>query len=147
MIAIRKPPHPWVTMKRCIDIIGSAGCIVFFAPLLLFGWLGLKLRHVRPVFIRGDRDPEIPAGFRQFNSSGNDPFSGLLRKSCIDRLPVVFDVLAGSVRPGDAFRNLNRISEIRQRPPTRRELFVRGMVLVVGACIIVVLWYFAPGSA
>jgi hypothetical protein len=134
-------------MKRCIDIIGSAGCIVFFAPLLLFGWLGLMLRHVHPVFIRGDGDPEVPAGFRRFNSSGNGYFPRFLRWSAIDLLPVFFDVLTGAARLGDAFRLLNRTSEIRQRPPTRRELLLRGLLLVVAACIILVLVFFAPESA
>lgn len=128
-------------MKRCIDIIASSGWIIICAPLFLFGWLGLKLRRVRPVFIRGAGNPDYPAGFRLFNTSGNDRFSRLLREYGIDLLPVAFDVLAGSIRLGDAAQFVSRVSQSRHRPPTRRDLLVRGRVLFFAVCIVVVLTF------
>jgi hypothetical protein len=128
-------------LKRCIDIIASSGWILICTPLFLFAWLGLKLRRVRPVFIRDAGSQDYPAGFRLFNTSGNDRFSGLVRDSGIDLLPIALDVLAGSACLQDAARFVSRVSILRHRPPTRRALLVRGLLLFIATCIFVVLTF------
>lgn len=133
-------------MKRCIDLIAAVLLMVVTAPLLLLGWLGLKLRRAQPVFIRSDGTADFPAGVLMFNSSGNGHFPAFLRTSSIDHLPVLFDVLAGEAGLGDVFRHLSRISKIRHQPPTRRELILRLVGLFIAACIFGVLAYYALRS-
>ena len=133
-------------MKRAIDIIASAFLIVVVAPLLLLGWLGVKLRRAQPVFTRGDGNPDSPAGLLLFNSSGNDSFSELLRTYSIDHLPVLFDVLAGKAGLWDAVRFVSRISDTRRRTTAPGDLIFRILVIIFSAMAILGLALCAPPS-
>jgi hypothetical protein len=129
-------------MARSLDILAAAGLIVLCAPLLVLAWLGLKLQGVRPSCVRGDGNPDSPAGFRRFNVRGDDLFSRFMRRNGIDQLPFVFDLLAGTTRLADVIRDLKRTFAVHQRPFTKREQLARGLILLIATAIIVVLSYF-----
>jgi hypothetical protein len=132
-------------MSRFIDILAAVGLIVLCAPLLVLGWLGLKLQGVHPLCVRGTGDPDSSAGFSRFNASGDDPFSRFLRNYSIDLLPAVFDVLAGTTRLRDAVRDPNWIFRARRRPFTKREQLA--LVLIIFIFIALAIIFALPFHA
>ncbi|MBF8983785.1 sugar transferase [Lutibacter sp. B2] len=102
-------------VKRLFDIILSIFAIVVLAPIILFATLGIKLSSKGPVFYKAKRTgkngiPFTMYKFRSMNIStesksaitgANDSrifsFGNFLRKSKIDELPQLFNVLKGEM--------------------------------------------------
>jgi len=103
-------------MKRAFDLVISALGLVMLSPMLLIAALAIKLTSPGPVFFRQER---VGRGFRRFNilkfrtmvpdapklggqlTAGGDPritpIGRLLRKTKLDELPQLFNVLKGDM--------------------------------------------------
>jgi lipopolysaccharide/colanic/teichoic acid biosynthesis glycosyltransferase len=103
-------------LKRTFDVVGSAAALVLFAPLLLGAALAVKLGSSGPVLFRQER---VGRNFRRFRilkfrtmvqdaerlgrqiTAGDDPritrVGRLLRRTKLDELPQLFNVLAGQM--------------------------------------------------
>jgi len=102
--------------KRLLDIAGASLAVVALSPVLLLAALGVKLSSPGPVIFKQRRygvdGSEIPVyKFRSMrvtedgntvrqatkNDSRITPFGSFLRKSSIDELPQLFNVLNGTM--------------------------------------------------
>ena len=103
-------------MKRSIDVVGALGGLVLLAPVLLVAGVLVRLTSAGPVLFRQER---IGLGFRPFTiykfrtmvadaaqrgaaiTCGADPritpLGHVLRKTKIDELPQLFNVLRGDM--------------------------------------------------
>lgn len=117
-------------LKRLLDILGSSVAIVLFSPILLIAALAVKITSPGPVFFVQKRIGLKGAHFsmRKFRSMvdgaerqgtglytfGDDPrvtyVGNFLRKTSLDELPQLFNVLGGSM------------SLVGPRPPVTYEL-------------------------
>lgn len=103
--------------KRFVDIIGSLVCIVLFSPVMLFAAVMIKLTSPGPLIFKQERvglhnRPFIMYKFRSMQvqsearekkgwTTRNDPrvtgFGKFMRRTSIDELPQLFNVLKGEM--------------------------------------------------
>ena len=101
--------------KRCLDIVGSLILIVLTSPIMLVAAIGVKLSSPGPIFFKQERVGKLgkPFTMLKFRSmrvnvasdktwtTDNDPrktrFGNFMRKTSIDELPQLFNVLVGSM--------------------------------------------------
>ncbi len=105
----------WI-IKRIFDIIGSLLCIVLFSPIMLISALIIKLSSKGPVIFKQERVGLHSKKFRMYKfrsmrmaspgetrdwTTKDDPrvtrFGKLIRKTSIDELPQLFNVLKGDM--------------------------------------------------
>ena len=113
-------------LKRTFDLLGASVMLVLGAPLLALAAMTIRLEGPGPVFFRQTRvgldgrpfrivkfrtmvvgADELKESLREFNEAAGlfkiaaDPritrVGGLLRKTCIDELPQLFNVLRGEM--------------------------------------------------
>lgn len=103
------------TIKRTIDIIGSALLIALTSPIMLITAIGVKLSSPGPIFFVQDRVGKEKKPFKMYKfrsmrlneesqtgwSTDVDPrktkFGSFIRKFSIDELPQLFNVLKGDM--------------------------------------------------
>lgn len=102
-------------LKRAIDIFGAAFLIILTLPLMLIAAIGVKLSSRGPIFFKQKRigiggKPFTMLKFRSMRMGGEENtvwstgvdsrktrFGNLLRKTSIDELPQLFNVLFGTM--------------------------------------------------
>ena len=102
-------------LKRIIDIIGSLALIILTSPIMLVAVIGVKLSSPGPILFRQKRVGILGREFDMFKfrsmkvntesttawSTDYDPrktkFGNFMRKTSIDELPQLFNVLLGSM--------------------------------------------------
>ena len=102
-------------IKRLIDIVGSLILIVLTSPIMLFAAIGVRLTSPGPIFFKQVRVGRLGKKFTMLkfrsmrvNSGSNDrwttgederktKFGTFLRRTAIDELPQLFNVLGGSM--------------------------------------------------
>lgn len=103
------------TLKRAVDIIGSACLLILFSPIMLMATIGIKLTSPGPIIFKQQRvgknkEPFVMYKFRSMNvnaseeegwTTNDDPrktrFGSFLRKCSIDEMPQFFNVLKGDM--------------------------------------------------
>ena len=102
-------------IKRAFDIIGASLLILLVWPIMVFAMIGVKLSSPGPIFFKQKRVGRLGKKFTMLKfrsmrvnkdsdkawSTGTDPrktkFGTFLRRTAIDELPQLFNVLAGSM--------------------------------------------------
>lgn len=102
-------------VKRVIDIFGSLALIIVSAPIMIVAAIGVYISSPGPIFFKQERvgrmgKPFTMLKFRSMKvnvqsdvgwTTGNDPrktrFGTFLRRTAIDELPQLFNVLVGSM--------------------------------------------------
>lgn len=104
-------------VKRAMDIVGSLVCIVLFSPIMLFAILMMKLTMPGPLIFKQERVGLHNKPFKMYKFRSmeiqkeademkgwtvkNDPrvtgFGKFMRKTSIDELPQLFNVLKGEM--------------------------------------------------
>ncbi len=102
-------------MKRAVDILGSLLLIILTSPLMLFAAIGIKLTSPGPIIFRQIRIGKMGKRFKMLkfrsmrveNNTTKEwttdtderktKFGNFLRKTSIDELPQLFNVLLGSM--------------------------------------------------
>lgn len=102
-------------MKRAMDIIGSLLLIILTSPVMLFAAIGVFFTSPGPILFKQKRVGRLGKKFTMLKfrsmrvnnesntawSTGSDPrqtrFGTFLRRTAIDELPQLFNVLAGSM--------------------------------------------------
>ncbi len=102
-------------IKRIVDIVGSSFLIILTSPLMLFAAIGIKLTSPGPIIFRQIRLGKMGKRFKMMkfrsmrveNNSTKEwtvdtderktKFGNFLRKTSIDELPQLFNVLMGSM--------------------------------------------------
>ena len=100
-------------LKRCVDIVGSLLLIIFSSPIMLIAAIGVYLSSPGPVLFKQERVGKMGKRFTmlKFRSMrmndesdeawtvNDDPrktrFGNFIRKTAIDELPQLFNVLLG----------------------------------------------------
>jgi exopolysaccharide biosynthesis polyprenyl glycosylphosphotransferase len=106
--------HPAAYAKRLFDVVVAAGALVVLSPVLVAAAVGVKLSSRGPVLFRQERVGRdgvlfVMYKFRTFPIEHVDekfsleldecplPFGRLLRRTSIDELPQLFNVLRGQM--------------------------------------------------
>ena len=102
-------------MKRTVDIIGSLFLIILTFPIMIAAAIAVKISSPGPIFFRQERVGKLGKNFTMLKfrsmrvnvgsdntwTTDHDPrktkVGNFLRKSSIDELPQLFNVLAGSM--------------------------------------------------
>ncbi|MBR0703708.1 undecaprenyl-phosphate glucose phosphotransferase [Bradyrhizobium diazoefficiens] len=117
-IELRRAPLSWNerALKRALDLAGASVALLVFAPVMLVAAILIKLSSVGPVFFRQTRHGFGGRAFKIFKfrtmrvledgptivqAQRNDPrvtpIGKWLRKTSIDELPQLFNVLKGEM--------------------------------------------------
>jgi lipopolysaccharide/colanic/teichoic acid biosynthesis glycosyltransferase len=126
LVARRDTDPPVCRLKRTLDLLGATLLLIIGAPLLILAATAIRLGGSGPVFFRQTRvgrdgkpfrivkfrtmvvgADDLKESLRQFNEAtglfkiANDPritrVGRVLRKTCIDELPQLFNVLRGEM--------------------------------------------------
>ena len=107
--------HAKALLKRTLDIVGSILLIIITSPIMLFAAIGIKITSHGPILFRQQRVGKLGKKFTMLKfrsmlvnnrsskewSTGVDDrktkFGNFLRKTSIDELPQLFNVLSGSM--------------------------------------------------
>jgi Undecaprenyl-phosphate glucose phosphotransferase len=104
-------------IKRSIDIVGSICAIILFSPIMLIAAIGIKLTSRGPIIFKQERvglhnkpfkmykfrsmevqdDSEEKKGWTTKNDPRVTRIGKILRRSSIDELPQLFNVLKGDM--------------------------------------------------
>lgn len=104
-------------MKRSVDLVGSLVCIVLFSPFMLFAVIGIKATDKGPLIFKQERvglhnksfqmykfrtmEVQKPSAEQKAWTTRNDPrvtkIGRILRKTSIDEMPQIFNVLKGDM--------------------------------------------------
>ncbi len=102
-------------MKRAMDIVGSLALIILTSPIMLFAAIGVYISSPGPIFFKQKRVGRLGKRFTMLKfrsmrvnaesnkawTTGDDPrktrFGTFLRRTAIDELPQLFNVLFGSM--------------------------------------------------
>lgn len=102
-------------LKRAMDVVGSLLLIILTAPVMIFAAIGVKISSPGPVFFKQQRVGKLGRRFTMLKfrsmyvnkdstkawTTGTDPrktrFGTFLRRTAIDELPQLFNVLYGSM--------------------------------------------------
>lgn len=102
-------------IKRAVDIIGSLALIILTLPIMIFAIIGVKLSSPGPILFKQKRVGTLGREFYMYKfrsmrvnnesttawSTDFDPrktkFGNFMRKTSIDELPQLFNVLLGSM--------------------------------------------------
>ncbi len=102
-------------MKRIVDIVGSLALIILTAPIMIFAAIGVCISSPGPIFFKQTRVGKMGKKFTMLkfrsmkvNTGSNDTwttdedvrktrFGTILRRTAIDELPQLFNVLGGSM--------------------------------------------------
>ncbi len=102
-------------IKRAVDIIGSLILIILTSPVMLVAAIGVYVSSPGPIFFKQKRVGRLGKNFTMLKfrsmkvnkdsnkawTTGNDPrktrFGTFIRRTAIDELPQLFNVLAGSM--------------------------------------------------
>jgi lipopolysaccharide/colanic/teichoic acid biosynthesis glycosyltransferase len=114
--AWEQPSSMTMAMKRAIDILGAAAGVALLSPLLLIVAIGIKLDSSGPVFFRQERVGRGGHSFKIFKFRSMTigaalagtaltvrqdrrvtRFGGFLRRTKLDELPQLINVLAGEM--------------------------------------------------
>lgn len=130
-------------IKRLTDIIGSAAALLFFAPVMLYVALRIKLDSPGPVFYEQERlgQHRKPFRMKKFRSMRNDAESGIprltqddddritktgrwIRKYRLDELPQFLHVFSGQMSlVGPRAERAFFAEQIQQRVPYYNHIF------------------------
>lgn len=103
--------------KRLVDIVGSIFCIILFSPFMLFAAIGIKCTDKGPLIFKQERVGRHNKNFHMYKfrtmivqkdavekkgwTTRNDPrvtrIGRILRKTSIDEMPQIFNVLKGDM--------------------------------------------------
>jgi Undecaprenyl-phosphate glucose phosphotransferase len=102
-------------MKRLVDIIGASILILLTSPLMIFAAIGVKITSPGPILFKQIRVGKMGKRFKMLKfrsmridnnstkewTTGTDPrktrFGTFIRKTAIDELPQLFNVLFGTM--------------------------------------------------
>ncbi len=102
-------------LKRTVDIVGALALIVLTSPVMLAAVIGVKLSSPGPILFKQVRVGKMGQKFKMLKfrsmrindsskvawTTGNDPrktrFGTFIRKTAIDELPQLFNVLKGEM--------------------------------------------------
>ena len=101
--------------KRCFDLLFAICFLVVFSPVYIISWLIIKIVSPGPVFYKAERVGEggklfkcykfrsmrVDSGKVRLTTLGNDdrifPFGKFIRKTKIDEMPQVVNILKGEM--------------------------------------------------
>lgn len=102
-------------VKRAVDIVGSLALIIATSPIMLFAAIGVYVSSPGPILFKQERVGRLGKSFTMLKfrsmrvndesnkawTTGEDPrktrFGTFIRRTAIDELPQLFNVLAGSM--------------------------------------------------
>ena len=102
-------------LKRAMDIVGALALIILTAPIMIAAAIGVKLSSPGPIFFKQERVGTLGKRFTMLKfrsmrvndgsdlkwTTGTDPrktkFGTFIRKTAIDELPQLFNVLKGDM--------------------------------------------------
>ena len=115
MRANRQEIMAWAVLKRGFDILVSGAGLLILSPLLLALAIGVKLSSPGPVLFRQIRvgynrrefqmlkfrsmrdDPASESGWTQKQDDRRTPFGAFIRRTSLDELPQLWNVLIGEM--------------------------------------------------
>lgn len=115
MRANRQEMMGWTVLKRSFDILVSAAGLLLLSPLLLILAIGVRLSGPGPILFRQTRvgynrrefqmlkfrsmrdDPETHTNWTQRQDDRRTPFGAFIRRTSLDELPQLWNVLKGDM--------------------------------------------------